>query len=135
MPLRISAAFLLALAGAFSVGCGGIVDPSQNKTDTFAGTVQPASARAHAFSSAKTGEISIKLLTLTPASQPVIGLQWVQGDGTNCNGGLLQLNQFATAGTTAISGQIISGQYCVIVYDSVGLASPSNYTLTVSHPE
>lgn len=135
MPLRTAAVFLLALAGALSISCGGIVDPSQNKTDTFAGTVQPGSARAHVFSSAKTGEIAIKILTLTPASQPVIGLQWVQGDGTNCNGGLLQVNQFATAGTTAISGQIISGQYCVIVYDSVGLSLPANYTLTVSHPE
>ena len=135
MRFRLSSAFLLALVGAFSISCGGIVDPSQNKTDTFSGTVQPASARAHAFSSSKTGEISIKILTLTPASQPVIGLQWVQADGTNCNGGFLQVNQFATVSTTAISGQIISGQYCIIVYDSVGLAQPSNYTITVSHPE
>ena len=135
MRFRLPSAFLLALAGAISVSCGGIVDPSQNKIDTFSGTVQPTSARAHAFSASKTGEIAIKIVTLTPASQPVIGLQWVQADGTNCNGGLLQVNQFATAGTTAISGQIISGQYCVIVYDSVGLVAPSNYTLTVSHPE
>jgi len=134
MPLRCSAAFLLALAGALTISCGGIVDPSQNTIETFAGTVQPASARAHAFSTSKTGELAIKVVTLTPASQPVIGLQWVQGDGTNCNGGLLQVNQFATAGTTAISGQIISGSYCVIVYDSVGLTQPSNYSITVSHP-
>jgi hypothetical protein len=73
-------------------------------------------------------------VTLTPASQPVIGLQWVQGDGTSCNGGLLQVNQFATAGATAISGQIVSGSYCIIVYDSVGLTLPSNYSITVSHP-
>jgi hypothetical protein len=135
MRLRLPAAFVLALAGALSVSCGGIVDPSQNKTDTFSGTVQPAGARAHAFSASNTGEIAIKILTLTPASQPVIGLQWVQGDGTNCNGGFLQVNQFATAGTTAINDRIIAGQYCVIVYDSVGLTLPSNYTLTVSHPE
>jgi hypothetical protein len=134
MPLRGSAAFLLALAGVFTISCGGIVDPSQNTTEPFAGTVQPGSARAHAFSTSKTGELAIKVVTLTPASQPVIGLQWVQGDGTNCNGGLLQVNQFATAGTTAISGQIISGSYCVIVYDSVGLTQPSNYSITVSHP-
>ena len=134
MPLRCSAAFLLALAGALSISCGGIVDPSQNQVQPFAGTVQPGSARAHAFTASKTGEIAVKVVTLTPASQPVIGLQWVQGDGTNCNGGFLQVNQFATAGTTAISGQIISGSYCVIVYDSVGLTQPSNYSITVSHP-
>src|SRR5438128_2617371 len=134
MPFRVTAACVLALAGALSISCGGIVDPSQNTVDTFAGTVQPTSARAHAFSSPKTGEIAVKVVTLTPASQPIIGLQWVQGDGTSCNGGLLQVNQFATAGITAISGQIISGSYCIIVYDSVGLTQPSNYTITVSHP-
>jgi len=134
MPLRVTAAFLLALAGAISISCGGIVDPSQNQVETFAGTVQPANARAHPFSASKNGEISVKVVTLTPASQPVIGVQWVQGDGTNCNGGLLQVNQFASAGVTAISGQIIYGSYCIIVFDSVGLTQPSNYSITVSHP-
>ena len=134
MPFRTSAAFLLALAAALSISCGGIVDPSKNAVETFAGTIQPGGARAHTFSSSKTGEIAIKVVTLTPASQPVIGVQWLQGDGTNCNGGLLQVNQFATAGTTAIAGQILSGSYCVIVYDSVGLTLPANYSITVSHP-
>jgi len=134
MPFRVSAACVLALAGALTISCGGIVDPSQNQVETFAGTVQPANARAHPFSASKNGEISVKVVTLTPASQPVIGVQWVQGDGTNCNGGLLQVNQFASAGVTAISGQIISGSYCIIVFDSVGLTQPSNYSITVSHP-
>ena len=134
MPFRVSAALVLALAGAISVSCGGIVDPSQNQVETFAGTVQPAGARAHAFKASKTGELAIKVVSLTPASTPVIGMQWVQGDGTNCNGGLLQVNQFATANITAISGQIISGNYCVVMYDSIGLTQPANYSITVSHP-
>jgi hypothetical protein len=135
MSFRLSAAFLLALAAAVVSGCGGIVDPSQNTVDSFSGAVQPGSARAHAFSSSKTGEIQVKVGTLTPASQPVIGVQWVQGagDGT-CNGGLLQVNQFATANSTAISGQIVSGNYCIIMYDSVGFTQPENYSITVSHP-
>jgi len=134
MPFRVFAACVLALAGALTISCGGIVDPSQNQVEPFAGTVQPGSARAHPFSASKTGEIAVKIVTLTPASQPVIGLQWVQSDGTNCNGGQLQVNPFATVSTTAISGQIVSGSYCIIVYDSVGLAQPSNYSITVSHP-
>jgi acetaldehyde dehydrogenase (acetylating) len=135
MRFRLSSAFLLALAGAISISCGGIVDPSQNQIETFAGTVQPTSARAHWFTTSKTGELAIKVVTLTPASSPVIGVQWVQGSSDkSCNGGLLQVNQFATANITAISGQIISGDYCVIMYDSVGLTQPTNYTITVSHP-
>ena len=62
MPLRCSAAFLLALAGALTISCGGIVDPSQNTIESFAGTVQPASARAHAFSTSKTGELAMGAL-------------------------------------------------------------------------
>jgi len=135
MRFRLSSAFLLALAGAISISCGGIVDPSQNQIEPFSGTVQPGSARAHWFTTWKTGELAIKILTLTPASQPVIGVQWVQGSSDKtCNGGLLQVNQFATANITAISGQIISGDYCVILYDSVGLTQPVNYSITVSHP-
>jgi hypothetical protein len=134
MRFRLSAAFMLALAGAFTISCGGIVDPSQNTVETFSGTVQPGSARAHAFSSSKTGEIQIKMVTLTPASVPYLGVQWVQGDGTNCNGGIMQANAAVPANSTAISGQIISGSYCVIVYDSIGLSQPANYSVTVSHP-
>jgi hypothetical protein len=135
MRFRLSSAFLLALAGAISISCGGIVDPSQNIVEPFSGTVQPTNGRAHWFTTSKTGELAIKVVTLTPASQPVIGVQWVQGSSDkSCNGNPLQINQFATAGTTAISGQIISGDYCVIMYDSVGLTQPENYSITVSHP-
>jgi hypothetical protein len=134
MSFRLSAAFLLAFAAALAFGCGGITDPSQNTVVPFSGTVQPGSARAHWFSSGS-GEIQVKVGTLTPASQPVIGVQWVQGaNDQSCNGGLLQVNQFATANSTAISGQINSGPYCIIMYDSVGFTQPENYSITVSHP-
>ena len=135
MSLRPSAALLLALAGALSTSCGGLVDPSKNTVESFSGTVQPGGAFAHRFSASKTGEIAIKLVTLTPSSASFIGVQWAQGssDG-NCNGGILQSNQFATANLTAISGQIISGSYCVIMFDPVGYAQPATYAITVSHP-
>jgi hypothetical protein len=135
MPCRFSVAFLLALAGAVSISCGGIVDPSKNTIESFSGTVQPGGAFAHRFSASKTGELAIKVLTLSPVSSAFIGVQWVQGssDG-NCNGGLLQTNQFATANLTAVSGQIISGAYCVVMFDPVGYTQPENYSITVSHP-
>ncbi|MCU1386059.1 MAG: hypothetical protein JWL71_4756 [Acidobacteria bacterium] len=133
MVFRFSAACALVLAGLLSMSCGGIVDPSQNQVEPFSGTVNPGSFSARAFSSSKTGEITIKMLTITPASVPYLGVQWVQGDGTSCNGAPLQA-QIAGPNSTAISAQIVSGQYCVVVSDVIGLAQPANYTLTVSHP-
>ena len=134
MRLRLSAAFVLVLAGVLTISCGGIVDPSENQIEPFSGTVQPGMARAHWFQASKTGEIAVKVLTISPASSPVLGVQWVQGGSDKtCNGGLLQVNQ-ATSNSTAISGRILSGPYCIIMYDSVGLTQPTNYSITVSHP-
>ncbi|MGH9144528.1 MAG: hypothetical protein ACRD2I_25605 [Vicinamibacterales bacterium] len=133
MPFRLSAAFLLALAGAISISCGGIVDPSQNTVDTFSGTVAPGGGSVQHFSAAKTGEITVKVLTLTPAAVPVLYVQWAgNGDGS-CNGGLFQAG-LGTANTTVISGQIVSGAYCVILSDYIGQTVTANYTITVSHP-
>ena len=135
MRSRLTAVLPLAFVAFICISCGGLVDPSQNQTDTISGTLQPGSARAHPFKASATGELTVKLGNLSPASQPYIGVQWVQaaGDGT-CNGGIMQANQFAPANTTAITAQIVSGNYCIIVYDSVGLTQPENYTGTISHP-
>ena len=135
MRPRLTAILTLAFVGFICISCGGIVDPSQNQMDAISGTVSPGGQRLHPFSSSKSGELTVKLGNLSPASQPLLGVQWVQaaGDGT-CNGGLLQANQFAPANTTAITGQISSGNYCIIIYDSVGLVQPENYTGTISHP-
>src|ERR1700760_515196 len=133
MPLRVSAAFLLALAGAISISCGGIVDPSQNQVQTFSGTVPPASGSVQHFTASKTGEIQIKVVTLTPASVPAVLVTWLgNGDGS-CNGGTFGQGIGAVR-TTAISNQILSGAYCIYVSDYVGQTVTANYTITVSHP-
>ena len=133
MRSRLSAAFLLALAGAISVSCGGIVDPSANQTQTFSGTLQPTANSQQKFSSGS-GEISVKVGTLTPAAAQFIGIQWVQqaGDGS-CTGGLFG-NQVTPANTTAISSRINSGNYCIVIYDPVGYSQPVTYSVTLSHP-
>ena len=134
MCLRVSAALALAIAGAVSISCGGITDPSQNTLTPISGTIAPGQARQHPFSAANTGEIQVKLTTLTPASVPYLGMQWVQaaGDGS-CTANQLQVN-FAPANTTAISAQIVPGNYCIIVYDPGNLTQPASYAGTISHP-
>jgi hypothetical protein len=132
MRSRVSAAFVLALAGAVSISCGGIVDPSQNQVQTFSGTVAPGGNSVNKFSS-QNGEIQVKMLTITPAAVQALGMQWVgSGDGS-CNGQLWQ-STIAASNTTGISAQIQSGSYCLIVYDYIGQTVTANYSLTISHP-
>ena len=132
MRLRVSAALVLALAGAVSISCGGIVDPSQNQVQTYSGTVAPGGNFVNKFSS-QSGEIQVKMLTITPAAVSALGIQWVgSGDGS-CNGQLWQAT-IAVSNTTAISTQIQSGSYCLIVYDYLGQTVTASYSLTISHP-
>ena len=109
--------------------------PADNKVESFSGTVPPGgvSTPPIKFTASKTGEIAVKVLTLTPAAVPAIGMQWTQAGDGSCNGGVLQA-AIGTAGTTAISNQIVSGNYCLILYDYIDQAVTANYSLTVSHP-
>jgi hypothetical protein len=133
MGLRLSAAFLLALAGAVSISCGGIVDPSQNQVDTFSGSIAPGGRATKAFSASQTGEIQVKMGTITPAAVPALGVQWVGAGDGSCNGQLWQ-SAVATSNTTIISNQIQSGNYCILVFDYIGLTVTANFSLTISHP-
>jgi hypothetical protein len=137
MRARFAAALALALAGAITNACGGIISPSQNTVETFSGTIQPAGNSGHPFSS-KTGEIQVKLTALSPVSSTFVGMSWTlaAGDGScmgnNFGGSLFQT--VAQLNVQAISTQIISGRYCLILYDYIGFTAAENYTVTVSHP-
>ena len=139
MSARFSAAVVLAIAGELSISCGGIVDPASNKVEPFSGTITPGTgiAKYHPFSSSKTGEISVKFTALSPSSSVFMGVVWAQDpSGGSCTGNLgrLQQNNFAQLNLPAISNQIISGKYCIGVYESSQLSAPENYTISVSHP-
>jgi hypothetical protein len=137
---RLSAA-LLVTAAVSATGCGGIVDPSQNKVETFTGTIAVGGqGTPHGFSAGRTGEIQVKVTQLTPStSNTFIGVLWTgrNGNGT-CEGSLGAVfgqNNFAQVGLPAISTQILSGGYCLLLYDVGSFTTRVNYTVTVSHPE
>ena len=125
MRLRMSAALILALAGALSIGCSGITDPSQNTVESFAGTVPVGGARAHWFSASKTGEIAIKIADADAGVLPRSSA-W-NGSRARTIGhaatALCRSISSRVANTTAISGQIVSGPYCVIIYDPGNLTA------------
>jgi hypothetical protein len=135
--MRVPAAILLVVAGIVTASCGGITDPSKNTVEPFSGTLAVGGNAAHQFTASKTGEISVKITALAPTSNTFVGIIWAQAasDG-NCTQslGILQQNNFAQLNVPAISGAIISGRYCIIVYDVGAFTAPQTYTISVSHP-
>lgn len=137
MRVKLTGAAALVLAGALSIGCGGVTDPSKNVTDTFSGTIpRGGSDIARAFNVTSTGEFAIKLTALGPVSGAIIGINLYQDPSNgNCQQlALYQQNTFATLNVQALAGQIFANHYCVVAYDVGALAQSSTYTITVSHP-
>ena len=126
-----------AIAGALTISCAGIIDPSKNLVESYGGTVAPGqiSTAIHMVTVSKTGEYTVKITALSPVSSAVLGIDmaFANNDGA-CTTQLFQRNQFATLNQPALSGQILSGKYCVVVYDIGALTVTATYTLTVSHP-
>lgn len=135
MRARFAAAFTLAAIGLITLSCGGIVDPSKNTSEPFSGTLQPQQAATHPFTVSKTGEFTAKVTALAPTSTALVGLAAVfaANDGS-CTNQILQSSNFVTVNAPALSGQIFSGKYCVVIYDVGTLTVAQTYTVTVSHP-
>lgn len=135
MFARFAGAVALLVAGYLSTGCGGITTPSNNTVDPFSGTLTPGGGAGHFFTASKTGEYTVKLTALTPTSNALIGLALAAGnnDGT-CTTSIYQQNNFSSLNVQALGGQIISGKYCVLVYDVGTITTAQTYTITVSHP-
>jgi len=127
----------LALAAIVSA-CGGVVDPSQNQTETFNGTIQPGSGNyggPHFVNITKSGEITVTVTSLTPTVPS--GTFFIVGFGQSASGQCsinIQANQFAIVGTAAVSGPISPGSYCVVIADEGFFTVAEDYTLKVSHP-
>jgi hypothetical protein len=135
MRSRFRAALVLAAAGALSVSCGGIVDPSQNKVETFPGTIAVGGfGPVHPFSASKTGEISVKITALSPSSGTLVGIQWAQASSAGACDGQVLLRSVAQLNIPAISNQIFSGNYCIQLFDAGYFSVAQTYMLSVSHP-
>jgi|SRR5687768_8825647 len=123
------------LTALFAIGCGGITTPSNNQTETFSGTLQPQQVGRHPFSTSKTGELQVKLTAWAPNSNVLAGMAWVVGNNDgSCSSTVLQQNNFVILNSQALGGQIVSGKYCIFVFDPGTLTAAQSYTITVSHP-
>jgi len=130
VQIRILASF--CLAAVLAAGCGGVIDPSQNKIDDFPGTIAPGGLKSHPFSVSKNGEFEIKITNLNNADAFLL-MAYGQDVG-GCTGNSLgqayrQLNQAGFGGT------ISKGNYCAYLSDDrLALKAESPYTLRISHP-
>jgi hypothetical protein len=135
MFARFAGALALAVAGSLAVGCHGITSPSNNTVDPFSGTIAPGGGVGHFFAASKTGEYTVKITALAPTSNALLGLALVAGNNDgSCTTSIFQQNNFSSLNTQALGGQIISGKYCVLVYDVGAISTTQTYTITVSHP-
>jgi hypothetical protein len=133
MRLRFAAA--LGVAALVTVSCGGVTSPSNNRIENFSGTLQsPNNASAYfEFSASNTGEYSIVIKALSPASSVVLGIVYGVPQGNMTCGGF-QTN-IGSLNSVVLSGQIVKGSYCIQVYDYFGtITTPETYTVAVSHP-
>ena len=125
-----------ALALAVLAACGGYVDPSKNQTENISGTIPVAGvSEVKTFNVSKSGEITIKLTSLTPtvALGTFVGFAWGQVLSGQCQpfGGYGP----AAVGQTLVSTSITPATYCVIMADAfLTLKVNEDFVLTVAHP-
>jgi hypothetical protein len=123
---RYIAVVLVALAAST---CGGVVNPSNNQTDTLTGIIVPGGPPGTGtFTASKSGELTVTVTKMNPTYNGFVSVEWL---GAGC-GGLIQQN-IGLVGQTVLSGPINQGSYCIAMLDP-GFIVPEAYTITVSHP-
>jgi hypothetical protein len=129
----------IVLLSALAACGSGVVDPSQNKTETFSGTVNMGAGNVSTplitFNVSKTGEYTIKVTNMTPTipSNQYFEVAYGQAVSGQCAGNF-GANTLAVLGGIALSGSIVPGSYCVAVVDEGFFTANETFTLTVSHP-
>jgi hypothetical protein len=122
----------LPLTALLTGACGGIIDPSQNRTTNFDGILQPLGQNRHDFDVRRSGEVDLKITALSNADA-VLRVSYAQGNCTNAvllNAGFRQLNNIGVGGSV-----FSEGPHCAVIEDALGaLSAPATYTLRVSHP-
>jgi len=140
--LRRIACGLLLGATAVLAGCGDTTTgpgPTPTEvTETFTGTVNPASGATHAFVTLLGGTVTATLTAVGPDPAKNVGFSLGTFNSTLnvCsavfdNPAALQAFEFKANATTL-------GSYCVRIYDNGNITTdnvPYSYTITVKHPQ
>ena len=142
MLRRIACGVLLCATAALAGGCSdkttGTAPTPVPITETFSGTVNPASGATHSFVTLTGGEIKATLTAVGPDAAKSVGFSLGTFNSTlnTCtavldNPAAIQAFEFnATASSI--------GAYCVRIYDNGNVTTdgvPYSYTVTVVHPQ
>jgi hypothetical protein len=131
MYKRRVALLTLAVAAVVSFACGGVTSPSENKQETFSGTLQLNGNAFFQVNAANGGEFSVKITALSPTATATVGVGWYQG--ANCE--LVVQQGYGQLNTPALAGAVLQkGPYCVGVFDVGFITVAQNFTVVVSHP-
>lgn len=118
-----------------TLACGGITTPSSNVTDTFSGSLAVKGINPHTFNVSNTGEYTVKLTNWGPNSNLLVGIELTVRENDGSCTSIIQQNLFAVLNIQALNGAIVSGKYCVAIFDVGTMTAAQNYTMTVSHPQ
>lgn len=138
--LRKFSATLLLTAAVVAAGCDndienapGPTEPNPTVTDTFTGTINTNGATTHQFVVLASGDVTARLVEITPDPAVKVGFVLGTWSGTNCQATIFK--DEAAQGEALIGRVTGQGILCVRVHDPNGkLTAPLNYSLTVQHP-
>lgn len=129
-------AALMALAAA----CGSTTTiptaPIATITETYQGTLIPASAGVFTFTTLTGGSVVGTLTTLGPDSTKTVGFSLGSYNGAVCT--IILDNPAATQGFAFNATTSSVGTYCVRIYDNGSTTAdnvPYTFTITVTHPQ
>lgn len=104
-------------------------------TDSFSGELSQQGTVAHPFTVSTAGNTSLSLTSVGPLTTMALGLAITSWDGSTC-GTAAAKNDNARAGSVALNGTAVAGNYCAQVYDSGNVPANTTvtYTIQVVHP-
>jgi hypothetical protein len=145
--LRRMACGILLCALVALAGCGDkITAPTETPTpitETFTGTLNPASTTVHAFLTLTGGPVTATLTTVGPDASKTVGFSLGTFNATLNTCTVVFDNPAALQGAAFNAAASTTGFYCARLYDNGtvttaaadGSAASFSYTVTVVHPQ
>ncbi|HEY2434142.1 MAG TPA: hypothetical protein VGI12_15815 [Vicinamibacterales bacterium] len=137
---RIARGFALAALAALITACGSttttVVPTPVIVSETFIGTLIPASAGTFTFNTLTGGAVIASVTAIGPDNTKTVGFSLGSFNGAVCT---IILDNGAAAQGFAFNASTSSiGTYCVRIYDNGSTTAdnvPYTFTITVSHPQ